>query len=191
MTGQPIKDGFNLIGTQDLDLLRFGILGAYHRTAPAELLLTSKHDRHPTELAGLVGCRLVTATETEGGRRWAETKIKLLTGGDGVAARFMGQDFFEFKRLRRNPRTCSRAGKSGARRTVNSPAAARRLAKSSLTSASRAAGHEPAPSFTVCGCEGKNGGKQPRLQMMAVRPIPHVRARKDLPDNLPSSATRT
>ena len=73
-----------------------GILGAYHRTAPAELLLASKHDRHPTELAGLVGCRLVTATETEGGRRWAETKIKLLTGGDGVAARFMGQDFFEF-----------------------------------------------------------------------------------------------
>ena len=73
-----------------------GILGAYHRTAPAELLLASKHDRHPTELAGLVGCRLVTATETEGGRRWAETKIKLLTGGDGVTARFMGQDFFEF-----------------------------------------------------------------------------------------------
>ena len=73
-----------------------GILGAYHRTAPAELLLASKHDRHPTELAGLVGCHLVTATETEGGRRWAETKIKLLTGGDGVTARFMGQDFFEF-----------------------------------------------------------------------------------------------
>lgn len=73
-----------------------GILSSYHRTAPAELLLASKHDRHPTELAGLVGCRLVTATETEGGRRWAETKIKLLTGGDTVSARFMGQDFFEF-----------------------------------------------------------------------------------------------
>ena len=43
-----------------------------------------------------MGCRLVTATETEGGRRWAETKIKLLTGGDTVSARFMGQDFFEF-----------------------------------------------------------------------------------------------
>jgi putative DNA primase/helicase len=73
-----------------------GIWAAYHRTAPAELLLASKHDRHPTELAGLVGCRLVTATETEGGRRWAEAKIKLLTGGDTVSARFMGQNFFEF-----------------------------------------------------------------------------------------------
>ena len=73
-----------------------GILASYHRTAPAELLLASKHDRHPTELAGLVGCRLVTATETEGGRRWAEAKIKLLTGGDEVSARFMGMDFFSF-----------------------------------------------------------------------------------------------
>jgi putative DNA primase/helicase len=73
-----------------------GMLASYHRTAPAELLLASKHDRHPTELAGLVGCRLVTATETEGGRRWAEAKIKLLTGGDDVSARFMGQDFFDF-----------------------------------------------------------------------------------------------
>jgi putative DNA primase/helicase len=38
----------------------------------------------------------VTATETEEGRRWAESKIKALTGGDKIAARFMRQDFFEF-----------------------------------------------------------------------------------------------
>ena len=34
-----------------------GILAEYHRTAPIEMLLASKHDRHPTELAGLVGRR--------------------------------------------------------------------------------------------------------------------------------------
>jgi putative DNA primase/helicase len=43
-----------------------------------------------------MGARLVTASETEEGRRWAESKLKTLTGGDRVKARFMRQDFFEF-----------------------------------------------------------------------------------------------
>ena len=73
-----------------------GILGDYHRAAPIEMLIASKHERHPTELAGLVGRRLVTAIETEGGKRWAEAKIKALTGGDRLSARFMCRDFFEF-----------------------------------------------------------------------------------------------
>jgi putative DNA primase/helicase len=57
----------------------------------------SHHDLHPTELAALRGARLVTATETEEGRRWAESRIKALTGGDKIAARFMRQDFLEFQ----------------------------------------------------------------------------------------------
>jgi putative DNA primase/helicase len=72
------------------------ILADYHTTAPIETFTTSGTDRHPTELAGLRGARLVTAIETEEGRRWAEAKIKNLTGGDKIAARFMRQDFFEF-----------------------------------------------------------------------------------------------
>ena len=74
-----------------------GILGEYHRTAPIETFTASNSDRHPTDLAGLRGARLVTATETEEGRRWAESRIKQLTGGDMVAARFMRQDFFEYR----------------------------------------------------------------------------------------------
>jgi putative DNA primase/helicase len=74
-----------------------GILGDYQRTAPIETFTESKSDRHPTELAGLRGARLVTATETEKGRGWAEAKIKTLTGGDLVSARFMNQDFFEYR----------------------------------------------------------------------------------------------
>jgi putative DNA primase/helicase len=73
-----------------------GALGDYHRTAPIETFTDSKNDRHPTELAMLRGARLVTAIETEEGRRWAESRIKQLTGGDRVAARFVRQDFFEF-----------------------------------------------------------------------------------------------
>jgi putative DNA primase/helicase len=70
--------------------------GDYHRTAPIETFTASSMDRHPTDLAGLRGARLVTAIETEEGRRWAESRIKSLTGGDKISARFMRQDFFEF-----------------------------------------------------------------------------------------------
>lgn len=73
-----------------------GIVGDYHTTAPIETFTASKQERHPTDLAGLRGARLVTSVETEEGRRWAESKIKALTGGDRIAARFMRQDFFEY-----------------------------------------------------------------------------------------------
>ncbi|WP_210337719.1 phage/plasmid primase, P4 family [Mesorhizobium sp. INR15] len=72
------------------------ILADYHKTAPIETFTASNSDRHPTDLAGLRGARLVTAVETEEGRRWAESRIKSLTGGDKISARFMRQDFFEF-----------------------------------------------------------------------------------------------
>jgi putative DNA primase/helicase len=70
--------------------------GEYHRVAPIETFTASKNQRHPTELAGLRGARLVTAVETEEGRRWDESKIKALTGGDTVSARFMRRDFFQY-----------------------------------------------------------------------------------------------
>ena len=73
-----------------------GVLGHYQKTAPIEAFTASNGDRHPTDLAGLRGARLVTATETEEGRRWAESRIKQLTGGDTISARFMRQDFFEY-----------------------------------------------------------------------------------------------
>ena len=44
----------------------------------------------------LRGARLVSAIETEEGKRWDEAKIKALTGGDRITARFMRQDFFEY-----------------------------------------------------------------------------------------------
>jgi putative DNA primase/helicase len=73
-----------------------GILGEYHRVAPIDTFTVTGMIQHPTDMAGLQGARLVTAVETEDGRRWAESKIKALTGGDKITARFMRGDFFEF-----------------------------------------------------------------------------------------------
>ena len=73
-----------------------GIMGGYATAAPMETFTASKHDHHPTELARLRGARFVTAQETEEGRPLAEAKIKMLTGGDPVPARFMRQDFFTY-----------------------------------------------------------------------------------------------
>jgi P4 family phage/plasmid primase-like protien len=73
-----------------------GILHGYHCAASIETFTVGKFDQHPTELARLRGARLVTAAETEEGRHWAESRIKRLTGGDPIPARFMRQDFFEY-----------------------------------------------------------------------------------------------
>lgn len=72
------------------------ILGDYATNAPMDTFTSSKFNSHPTELAMLKGARLVTASETEEGRSWAEARIKALTGGDPISARFMRQDFFTY-----------------------------------------------------------------------------------------------
>lgn len=72
------------------------ILRDYHVTTAIETLTESKSDRHPTEVAALQGARLVTCSETERGRHWAESRIKQFTGGDQITARFMNQNFFSF-----------------------------------------------------------------------------------------------
>jgi putative DNA primase/helicase len=73
-----------------------GILADYATAAAMDTFVSTSSDKHPTDLAKLRGARLVTASETEEGRSWAEAKIKQMTGGDKVSARFMRQDFFEY-----------------------------------------------------------------------------------------------
>jgi putative DNA primase/helicase len=74
-----------------------GILGDYVVAAPMDTFTAVKFAAHPTEIAMLRGARMVTASETERGKAWAESRIKQLTGGDPVTARFMHKDFFTFK----------------------------------------------------------------------------------------------
>ena len=73
-----------------------GIMGDYATIADVGTFIASNIERHPTDVAKLHGFRLVVAQETEKGRRWDETKIKTMTGGDKMTARFMRCDFFDF-----------------------------------------------------------------------------------------------
>lgn len=78
-----------------LDAIR-EIMGDYATVAGMEMFQASQQERHSTEIADLMGARLVTAQETQEGRRWDEAKIKEMTSAAKLKARFMRQDFFEF-----------------------------------------------------------------------------------------------
>ncbi len=74
-----------------------GVLGNYAYTAPPGLMSGQVHnERHPTEIAGLMGKRMVTTVETDEGAKLREGFVKQATGGDRLTARFMREDFFEF-----------------------------------------------------------------------------------------------
>lgn len=73
------------------------LMGDYATTAAMDTFTSSRGDKHPTELALLKGARMVAASETEEGRAWAESRIKQMTGGDPITARFMRQDFFTYQ----------------------------------------------------------------------------------------------
>lgn len=73
------------------------VLGDYATTTPTATLMAKNHDSIPNDIARLRGARFVDAVETEEGRRFAESLIKQLTGGDRIAGRFLHKEYFEFK----------------------------------------------------------------------------------------------
>lgn len=73
------------------------IMGDYAATINMEALIETKQQRHSQEIAKLEGTRLVYASETEEGRRFNESLIKWLTGGDKIVAHRMRMDDREFK----------------------------------------------------------------------------------------------
>lgn len=74
------------------------LLGDYANLAPDTLLTASGLDPHPTDIAGLVGRRLVIATESDQGKRLRVGQLKRLTGDEYLTGRFMRKDFFTFPR---------------------------------------------------------------------------------------------
>jgi putative DNA primase/helicase len=60
-------------------------------------LLVKQYDNAiPADLARLDGARMVTAIEANFNRHLDEAKIKSMTGGEPITARFMRQNFFQF-----------------------------------------------------------------------------------------------
>lgn len=78
-----------------MHVLGFGEDG-YSMAAPAEMLMMRRTTEHPAELAQLVGARLVVCSELDEGQRFAEARVKQLTGRDSINARFMRRDPFTF-----------------------------------------------------------------------------------------------
>ncbi|MFC5744796.1 phage/plasmid primase, P4 family [Actinomadura rugatobispora] len=73
------------------------ILGDYATTAPVGFLMASQFQGHETEIARLAGARMVLCSEVNEDDRFDEAKVKQLTGGDTLTARFMRQDHFTFE----------------------------------------------------------------------------------------------
>ena len=74
----------------------FGIMGDHAVNAAMDTFVVTRGDKHTTDLAMLDGARMVMASEVEEGQTWAEARIKAITGGDPITARFMRQDNFTF-----------------------------------------------------------------------------------------------
>jgi putative DNA primase/helicase len=73
-----------------------GAMGDYATTAAMDTFVLKRGERHPTDLAGLAGARLVISNETHEGRHWDQQLVQDITGGSSVSARFMRRDFFRY-----------------------------------------------------------------------------------------------
>lgn len=67
------------------------------RTPTETLMVQYGGGSIPNDIARMKGARYISASESEEGHRLAEAKIKDLTGGDTISARFMRGEFFDFK----------------------------------------------------------------------------------------------
>ncbi len=105
--------GYSLIGiiTEQILLIMWGggangksvlqeilrkAIGDYAMHTPPETLISNHSGGIPNDIARLRGARLVSASESDENRRLAEGRIKALTSGDAIAARFMRAEWFEF-----------------------------------------------------------------------------------------------
>lgn len=73
------------------------ITGDYATTTRTETFMVKKTDGGASsDVADLLGARIVTASEPDEGKRIAESLLKEMTGQDALKARFLYKEFFNF-----------------------------------------------------------------------------------------------
>ncbi len=77
------------------------LMGDYALVASPDLIMVRRHAGIPNDVARLRGVRAALMNETSQGSRFDEAKLKDLTGGDTLSARFLHQEFFDFKATHR------------------------------------------------------------------------------------------
>ncbi len=80
-----------------LDTMRELMGEDYAKSANADMLTKTYGDKHPQDIAKLAGTRLVVGSEVPEGGKWDVQRLKSLTGGERLSARFMRQNDFEFQ----------------------------------------------------------------------------------------------
>jgi len=78
-----------------VDTLLF-VLGGYGYNLPFSALELKAKASIPNDVAAIVGRRFITSIETNEGAALNEARIKALTGGDPITARFLYSEFFTF-----------------------------------------------------------------------------------------------
>ena len=79
-----------------LDMLR-NVLGDYAMNIPFTVLKLQQRPSLTNDLASMAGRRLVTSSETNESTRLNEARIKALTGGDPITARFLYSESFTYE----------------------------------------------------------------------------------------------
>lgn len=91
----PFLHGGGQNGKSVLTEVLLRILGDYAITLPSSVLIANRYS-HDTELARLSGVRVAVCSEVAEDGRFDEERVKSLTGGDRITARFLYANPFEF-----------------------------------------------------------------------------------------------
>jgi putative DNA primase/helicase len=88
--------GFGANGKSVFCEVLIRLLGDYAATFSPDLIMQKRHCGIPNDVARLRGVRAAFMNETSQGSRFDEAKLKELTGGDILTARFLHQEYFDF-----------------------------------------------------------------------------------------------
>jgi putative DNA primase/helicase len=73
------------------------VIGGYSHNLPFSSFELKNRSAIPNDVAAIVGKRFITSVETGEAQRLNEARIKALTGGDPISARYLNAEFFTFR----------------------------------------------------------------------------------------------